>query len=109
MRSGQTIAPPQRPPRWIISGYQCTMPMPPTVEQIVQGLAWIEQRVCAGQKVYIHCAAGMGRSVTLLACWYLYTGSMSVPQVSYVRQKTSTADCSHASAGPAYPRRWPCS
>src|SRR5438105_5005171 len=57
---------------------------PPTVEQIVQGLAWIEQRVHAGQKVYIHCAAGMGRSVTLLACWYLYTGyqhSMSVPQV----------------------------
>jgi len=54
---------------------------PPTVEQILQGLGWIEQRVYAGHKVYIHCAAGMGRSVTLLACWYLYTGSMSVPQV----------------------------
>jgi atypical dual specificity phosphatase len=61
---------------------------PPTVEQIVQGLAWIEQRVCAGQKVYIHCAAGMGRSVTLLACWYLYTGSMSVPQVlAFVKRR----------------------
>ena len=61
---------------------------PPTVEQIVQGLAWIEQRVCAGQKVYIHCAAGMGRSVTLLACWYLYTGRMSVPQVlAFVKRR----------------------
>ena len=61
---------------------------PPTVEQIVQGLAWIEQRVCAGQKVYIHCAAGMGRSVTLLACWYLYTGRMNVPQVlTFVKRR----------------------
>jgi len=54
---------------------------PPTVEQIVQGLAWIEERVYAERKVYIHCAAGMGRSVTLLACWYLYACGMSVPQV----------------------------
>jgi atypical dual specificity phosphatase len=54
---------------------------PPTVEQILQGLAWIEERVYAGRKVYIHCAAGIGRSVTLLACWYLYTCGMSVPQV----------------------------
>ena len=61
---------------------------PPTVEQVLQGLAWIEQRMHAGQKVYIHCAAGMGRSVTLLACWYLYTGSMSVQQVlAFVKRR----------------------
>ena len=54
---------------------------PPTVEQILQGLAWIEERVYAERRVYIHCAAGMGRSVTLLACWYLYACGMSVPQV----------------------------
>ena len=54
---------------------------PPTVEQILQGLAWIAEWVYAERKVYIHCAAGMGRSVTLVACWYLYTCSMSVPQV----------------------------
>jgi protein tyrosine phosphatase (PTP) superfamily phosphohydrolase (DUF442 family) len=53
----------------------------PTVTQILQGLAWIERHVGAGQKVYLHCAAGMGRSVTLLACWYLYTERLSVPQV----------------------------
>ena len=34
----------------------------PTVDQILQGLAWLEQRVQPGRKVYIHCAAGMGRS-----------------------------------------------
>jgi hypothetical protein len=65
---------------------------PPTVEQIWQGLAWIEQRVYAERTVYIHCAAGMGRSVTLLACWYLYTCSMSVPQVlEFVKRRRPQA------------------
>jgi len=65
---------------------------PPTVEQILQGLAWIEQHVYAGRKVYIHCAAGMGRSVTLLACWYLYTCGMSVPQVlEFVKRRRPQA------------------
>lgn len=60
----------------------------PTVDQIVQGLAWIEQHVRTGRKVYIHCAAGMGRSVTLLACWYLYTESMNVSQVlTFVKRR----------------------
>lgn len=60
----------------------------PTVDQIVQGLAWIERRLQTGRKVYIHCAAGMGRSVTLLACWYLYTESMHVSQVlTFVKRR----------------------
>ena len=64
----------------------------PTVEQILQGLAWIKQRIDAERKVYIHCAAGMGRSVTLLACWYLYTCSMSVPQVlEFVKRRRPQA------------------
>lgn len=54
---------------------------PPTVPQILQGLAWIEDCLYRGRTVYIHCASGMGRSVTLLACWYLYAHRMSVPQV----------------------------
>ena len=55
---------------------------------IVAMLAWIEQHVRTGRKVYIHCAAGMGRSVTLLACWYLYTGSMNVSQVlTFVKRR----------------------
>ena len=30
----------------------------------------------------------MGRSVTLLACWYLYTGHMNVPQVlAFVKRR----------------------
>jgi len=64
----------------------------PTVEQILVGLVWIEQRIYAGDKVYIHCAAGMGRSVTLLACWYLYARDMRVPQVlEFVKRRRPQA------------------
>lgn len=54
---------------------------PPTLEQVQQGIAWIEQQRRADRIIYIHCAAGVGRSATLLACWYLYAHGMRVSQV----------------------------
>lgn len=54
---------------------------PPSLVQIWRGVMWVTHHINAGRAVYIHCAAGMGRSSTLLACWYVYTRGMSVPQV----------------------------
>jgi len=70
----------------------------PTFEQIFHGMQWIERQLRAGRSMYIHCAAGIGRSATMLACWYIYSRGMSVhealrflkarhPQVALTRRQ----------------------
>lgn len=54
---------------------------PPTMAQIFTGITWIEQHVQQGAIVYIHCATGIGRSVTLFACWSMYAQAMNLPYV----------------------------
>jgi protein tyrosine phosphatase (PTP) superfamily phosphohydrolase (DUF442 family) len=48
---------------------------PLTVEQLMQGAAWVQQRMNEGGRVLIHCEHGVGRSV-LLACAVLVYGGM---------------------------------
>jgi atypical dual specificity phosphatase len=70
----------------------------PTFAQIFHGMQWIERQLHAGRAIYIHCAAGIGRSATMLACWYIYARGMSVyealrflkarhPQVALTRRQ----------------------
>jgi atypical dual specificity phosphatase len=53
----------------------------PTLKQITLGIEWIEQQLHSGRSIYIHCAAGVGRSATMLACWYIYAQRISVHDV----------------------------
>src|SRR5262245_25203166 len=51
---------------------------PPTQSQLDAGVAEIISALAAGQRVAVHCGAGLGRSGTLLAA-YLVNQGLSVP------------------------------
>ncbi|MEA3341025.1 MAG: dual specificity protein phosphatase, partial [Chloroflexota bacterium] len=40
---------------------------PPTLEQLREGVAFIEQEIARGGEVYVHCWAGVGRAPTMTA------------------------------------------
>jgi atypical dual specificity phosphatase len=47
---------------------------PPTPEQLERGIAAVEQALANGQKVAVHCGAGLGRTGTFLACYLVKRG-----------------------------------
>lgn len=47
---------------------------PPSEEQALSAVEWIAERVKNGKNVFVHCHAGMGRSVTLVAAYLIACG-----------------------------------
>ena len=47
---------------------------PPTLEQLQQGVDFINQEIAQGGGVYIHCGAGVGRAPTMAAAYLVSTG-----------------------------------
>ena len=59
---------------------------PPTPEQIDVGVAAIEHALAAGTRVAVHCAGGLGRTGTLLACYLVHRGVTAAEAIARVRQ-----------------------
>lgn len=45
-----------------------------TIDQLEQGISIIQSVVTRGEKVYVHCASGVGRSVMLVVAYFIHQG-----------------------------------
>lgn len=91
----------------------------PSFDQIEQGMQWIQHQRQRNHVIYVHCAAGVGRSATLLACWYVYNRGLSAiealqhikskhPQISLTRRQTHRLNAFAHSLQHHLPKRPPC-
>ena len=57
----------------------------PSVSQMLDALADIDEAHAEGRAVLVHCAAGQGRSATILCAWLIRQGSTADDAVAHLR------------------------
>jgi protein-tyrosine phosphatase len=60
---------------------------PSTVEQLARGAQFIHEQANAGRSVYIHCAAGLGRSPTQVIAYMMTRGTSMEDAIDFVLQR----------------------
>jgi protein tyrosine phosphatase (PTP) superfamily phosphohydrolase (DUF442 family) len=68
---------------------------PLTVEQLMQGAAWVHERIKRGGRVLIHCEHGVGRSVLLACAVLVYGGMHAADALQLIRRKRWQAAPNH--------------
>ena len=58
---------------------------PPTLEQVRRFIAFLEEFEAANRAVVVHCAAGQGRTGTLLACALVHKGHTAAEAIEQLR------------------------
>jgi len=69
---------------------------PLTVEQMMQGAQWVQERLERGGRVLIHCEHGVGRSALLASAVLVYGGMHAWDALQLVQQKRWQAAPNHS-------------
>lgn len=59
--------------------------MAPSLEQLREGITFIEAEIARGGRVYIHCGAGVGRAATMAVAYLVHTGLTPEQAWTHVR------------------------
>jgi len=68
---------------------------PLSVEQLMQGAAWVNERIKQGGRVLIHCEHGVGRSVLLACAVLVYDGMHAQDALQLIQEKRWQASPNH--------------
>jgi len=58
----------------------------PSVEQLTQGVAFVQAAIRGGRRVFVHCKAGQGRAPLLCACYLIAQGASTMEAMKRVQQ-----------------------